>query len=68
MSFMTPSGTPRIKLVVDTGFVDCQHVEYITLPSNWNSLSELDRERFIQHNADKLRNETCGAFGTLLED
>lgn len=58
----------KIKLMVSTGFANCEHVEYQELPEWWEELTSNEKDEFIQDSAREFYNECCEFSGKLVDE
>lgn len=56
-----------IKVIVDTGFINAIHEDVCELPEGWDSMSDGDKEIYLQDLADELRNEVVDAYAEVVE-
>ena len=58
----------KIKMVVNTGWANGDHVDYIDLPIHWDSLSEEEKEEWLHDCAVEHLNNCCDTCAYLVED
>lgn len=54
----------RIKIVVETGYVNCDYIDYMEVPDNWDEWTKEEKEKLLDDLAlDLLNNKvSCCAF------
>ena len=54
----------RIKIVVETGYVNCDHIDYMEIPDNFDEWTDEEKEKLLNDLALDLLHEqvSCRAF------
>lgn len=58
----------KIKVTVDTGWANGEHVDYWELPPNWDKLSEDEKQTVLCEYGHEYMMECCSSYGELVED
>lgn len=57
-----------IKLTVETGYVNGDHIDYCDTPDNWDNYTENEKERYMNDAANEYLHEVCQAYGEVVEE
>ena len=57
----------RIKVHVDTGFVNASHTDYWELPENWDEMTEKEKEKELDESAKDYKNEVIESYAEVVE-
>ena len=55
----------RIKIVVETGYVNCDHIDYMEIPYDWDEWSEKEKEQLLNVLALELLHKQVSCFAFL---
>jgi len=58
----------QIKVTVDTGWANGDHVDYWDLPENWDSLTDKEKEKHLDDCANDFLHECCDSFAELVDE
>ena len=58
----------RIRLVIDTGFAGCQHEDFLDLPDDWETMSEEERQKYLDEEASDFLSNNINYSAYVVDD